>query len=392
MRISVGIDIAKEIHWVTAIDADGVVRIDRKLLNTPTDIASLADQLADLGGSVRIGLDVIGGIAGLAEAILAEAGFTLVHVPGLAVNRARQGTVGGENKSDPRDARTIADQVRTRSDLRTIEPATELDLEIRLLVRRRRDLVDAQTQRLSRMHDLLVGIFPGLEACLDLRTKGPLHLLTRYVTPAELRAVGQKRLGRHLRAAGGVPNVEALVDRALAAAAEQTIAVPAERMTARLIRELAMEALASRARLIELDGELEALLERHPDAALIHSLPGMGVVLTAELIAEAGNLSRFRSADALASAAGMAPVLRQSGKTRFLRRPAGGNKSLKRIFYQSAFCSLSHDDSRTFYDRKRREGKRHHQAVIALARRRVNVLWAVVQSRTPFQTGFKTTA
>jgi transposase len=392
MRISVGIDIAKEIHWVTAIDADGVVRIDRKLLNTPTDIASLAEQLADLGGSVRIGLDVVGGIAGLAEAILAEAGFTLVHVPGLAVNRARQGTVGGENKSDPRDARTIADQVRTRSDLRTLEPATELELEIRLLVGRRRDLVDAQTQRLSRMHDLLTGIFPGLEACLDLRTKGPLHLLTRYVTPAELRAAGQKRLVRHLRAASGVPNVEALVDRALAAAAEQTIAVPAEHMTARLIRELATEALANRARLIELDRELEALLKRHPDAALIRSLPGMGVVLTAELIAEAGNLSRFRSADALASAAGMAPVLRQSGKTRFLRRPAGGNKCLKRIFYQSAFCSLSHDDSRTFYDRKRREGKRHHQAVIALARRRVNVLWAVVQSRTPFQTGFKTAA
>jgi transposase len=392
MRISVGIDIAKEIHWVTAIDADGVVRIDRKLLNTPTDIASLAEQLADLGGSVRIGLDVVGGIAGLAEAILAEAGFKLVHVPGLAVNRARQGTVGGENKSDPRDARTIADQVRTRSDLRTLEPATELDLEIRLLAGRRRDLVDAQTQRLSRMHDLLTGIFPGLEACLDLRTKGPLHLLTRYVTPAELRAAGQKRLVRHLRAASGVPNVEALVDRALAAAAEQTIAVPAEHMTARLIRELATEALANRARLIELDRELEALLKRHPDAALIRSLPGMGVVLTAELIAEAGNLSRFRSADALASAAGMAPVLRQSGKTRFLRRPAGGNKCLKRIFYQSAFCSLSHDDSRTFYDRKRREGKRHHQAVIALARRRVNVLWAVVQSRTPFQTGFKTAA
>lgn len=391
MRISVGIDIAKEIHWVTAIDADGVVRIDRKLLNTPTDIASLADQLADLGG-VRIGLDVIGGIAGLAEAILAEAGFTLVHVPGLAVNRARQGTVGGENKSDPRDARTIADQVRTRSDLRVIEPTSELDLEIRLLVRRRRDLVDAQTQRLSRIHDLLVGIFPGLEACLDLRTKGPLHLLTRYVTPGELRAAGQKRLLRHLRAAGGVPNVDALAERALAAAVEQTIAVPAERMTARLIRELAVEALANRTRLIELDRELEALLERHPDATLIRSLPGMGVVLTAELIAEAGNLSRFRSADALASAAGMAPVLRQSGKTRFLRRPAGGNKSLKRIFYQSAFCSLSHDDSRTFYDRKRRQGKRRHQAVIALARRRVNVLWAVVQSRTPFQTGFKTAA
>ncbi len=174
----------------------------------------------------------------------------------------------------------------------------------------------------------------------------------------------------------------------------------------------------SRARLVELDRELEALLGRHHrplairlrssrcrshrrDAALIRSLPGMGVVPaksrsdlrdTAELIAEAGNLSRFRSADALASAAGMAPVLRQSGRTRFLPRPNGGNKGLKRVFYQSAFCSLIHDDSRTFYDRKRREGKRHHQAVIALARRRVNVLWAVLHSRTPFQSGFKTAA
>jgi hypothetical protein len=77
---------------------------------------------------------------------------------------------------------------------------------------------------------------------------------------------------------------------------------------------------------------------------------------------------------------------------RFLRRPAGGNRGLKRVFYQSAFCSLEHPDSKAFYDRKRREGKHHHQAVIALARRRVDVLWAVLRTRTPFQTAFKTAA
>jgi hypothetical protein len=225
---------------------------------------------------VRVGLDVVGGIAGLAAAVLAEAGFAHVHVPGLAVNRARQGTVGGENKSDPRDARTIADQVRTRADLRAIEPASELDLEIRLLVGRRRDLVAAQTQRLARLHDLLVGVFRGLERALDLTAKGPLHLLARYVTPGELREAGRRHLLRHLGAAGGLPNTEGLADRALAAAAEQTVVAPAERMTARLVRELAAEALASRARLAELDRELEALLARHPDAALIRSLPGWG--------------------------------------------------------------------------------------------------------------------
>ena len=200
MGISVGIYIAKEMHWVTAIDADGVVRIDRKLANTPGEIAQLITELGELGRTVRIGLDVVGGIAGLAEAMLAAAGFALVHISVLAVNRARQGTRGGENKSDPRDARTIADQVRARSDLRPIQAASELDLEIRLLVGRRRDLVDGQTQRLARLHDLLVGIFPGLERTLDLTTKGPLHLLTRFVTPAELRAAGKKRLVRHLLA------------------------------------------------------------------------------------------------------------------------------------------------------------------------------------------------
>lgn len=388
MRISVGIDIAKDIHWVTAVDGDGVVHLDRKLENTPTALAGLIEELGRLPGTVRVGLDVVGGIAGLAAAMLAEAGFALVHVPGLAVNRARQGTPGGENKSDPRDARTIAEQVRVRTDLRTIEPASELDLEIRLLVGRRRDLVQAQTQRLARLHDLLVGIFPSLERGLDLTTKGGLHLLSGFVTPAELRAAGRKRLVRHLKAAGGLPNVEEMADRALAAAAEQTTSVPAERMTARLIRELAAEALAGRNSLLQLDRELGELLARHPDAALIRSLPGMGAVLTAELIAEAGDLSRFRSADALAAAAGIAPVLRQSGRTRFLRRPTGGNKGLKRVFYQSAFCSLTHPESRAFYDRKRREGKHHHQAVIALARRRVNVLWALVHSRMPFQQGF----
>jgi hypothetical protein len=67
---------------------------------------------------------------------------------------------------------------------------------------------------------LLVGIFPGLEHGLDLTTNGPLHLLTRYVTPAELRAAGKKRLVRHLKVAGGLPKVEALAKCALAAAAD----------------------------------------------------------------------------------------------------------------------------------------------------------------------------
>lgn len=65
-----------------------------------------------------------------------------------------------------------------------------------------------------------------------------------------------------------------------------------------------------------------------------------------------------------------------------LRRSTAGNKALKRVFFHSAFDALVDPESRAFYDRKRTEGKRHNQAVIALARRRLNVVWAILETRT----------
>jgi transposase len=383
-----GIDVAKEAHWACVLDQAGTVVVHHRVGNDPAAIQALVEELAGWAEELVVGIDVVGGIASLAEAMLLAAGLRLVYVPGLAVNRARQATRGGESKSDPRDARVIAELVRARRDLRPVEPGSELELELRLLVGRRRDLVDEQTRRLGRLHDLLASVHPGLERSLDLTTKGGLWLVARFVTPAELRAAGRAGLVEHL-GAGGLrrPQVTKLADQALAAAAAQQLAVPAERLTASLVRELAGEALGCRARIARLDDDLDGLLKRHPDAALIRSLPGMGATLTAEFIAQAGNLARFASADQLAAAAGLAPVLRQSGKVRFQRRPAGGNKDLKRVFYQSAFCSLRSPDSRAFYARKRREGKRHHQALIALARRRIDVLWAILHTRQPFQPG-----
>jgi transposase len=203
MGIWVGIDIAKHVHWACAIDDLGQVLVNQRVPNDPVGLQELIDTLAGLGGEPVIGLDVVGGIAALAQAMLWAAGFRLVHVSGLAVNRARQGMTGGEHKSDPRDARVIADQVRTRHDLRPIEPVSELELELRLLVGRRGDLQVEQTRRLARLHDLLASIHPGLERVLDLTTKGGLWPISRDVTPAEVRAAGRQGLIVHLQAAGG---------------------------------------------------------------------------------------------------------------------------------------------------------------------------------------------
>ena len=392
MDVGLGIDIAKEFHWATAIDDKGAVLIDRRVDNDPAAIDTLVAELAAIvasGGTVTAGLDVLSGIAGLLTAMLHEAGIRCVHVPGLAVNRARRATVGGENKSDPRDAKVIAEQVRARDDLRPVEPPDERDVEIRLVVGRRRDLVVDQTRRAGRLRDLLTGIHPGLERVIDPTHKASLVLLSRYVTPAEIRHAGQRRVIDYLLREGVRRTVaEPLAAAAMRAAAAQRIAVPGQQRTAELVRELAADLLAGRDRLQGLERELTELLDRHPDAALIRSLPGIGATLTAEFIAEAGNINRFHSSDALAAAAGLAPVLNQSGKVRNLRRASGGNKNLKRVFYQSAFCAIRVDPaSRAFYERKRAEHKRHHQALIALARRRVNVLHAILRTRRPYQPG-----
>jgi transposase len=395
MPLAVGIDVAKQLHWACVVDmATGKQLTSHQVENTPETIGALIaeiDELTTERGSATVGIDVLGGIAGLLTAMLLEAGLRVVHTPGLLVNRSRRATRGGERKSDPADAKVIADQVRLRAgtdELRTIEALAEPDAVLQPLVGRRRELVTDQTRRLSRLRDLLTATHPGLERQLDVTTKTGLWLLTRYVTPAEIRDAGVDTITAHLGAAGGLrrSRIDALARGVVDAAHAQRVAVPGETTAARLIRELADDALTARDRLARLDSEIVEALDHHPDGPLIRSLPGMGVVLTAEFLAEAGGLHRFPTPDALASAAGLAPVLQQSGKMHYLRRSHAGNKALKRVFYQSAFCAIQRDPlSKAFYRRKRADGKRHHQALIALARRRVNVLHAMLRTRTEFR-------
>ena len=77
----------------------------------------------------------------------------------------------------------------------------------------------------------------------------------------------------------------------------------------------------------------------------------------------------------------------QSGKSRALRRAFGGDKALERVFFQSAFCAVTTEDpvKTAFLARKRREGERHNQAIIALARRRVTVLWTMIRRGRLFE-------
>jgi len=160
--------------------------------------------------------------------------------------------------------------------------------------------------------------------------------------------------------------------------------LPAAELKTELIAEIASELRRTKGRIAELDERLEGLASSNPSARIVRSLPGMGTIFSAEFVAEVDDIGRFASSDALAAAAGMAPVLRESGNSSHSRRSRRGNGVLKRALYRSGFSSSAHHDpSSEFHCRKRAEEKTHHQALIALARRRVNVLWAMLRDGQP---------
>ena len=214
-------------------------------------------------------------------------------------------------------------------------------------------------------------------------------LLTQYQTPEQIRTAGRDGLITHLRRHRAL-HAAKLADLVLAAAGRQSLTVPSQdtaaALAAALAAELAGHLLHLRERIKGTDKAIAAGVETLPQAAVLRSLPGIGPLVAAEFTVAVGDLSTFPSADHLAAYAGLAPVPRDSGRrVGNLHRPQRYNRRLRHVFYMSALATLKADGpNRSYYQRKRAEGRKHQQALIALARRRVNVLWALLRDNRPF--------
>ena len=239
----------------------------------------------------------------------------------------------------------------------------------------------------NRLRELLAGICPALERQFQFRRRPGLVLLCGYQTPSSLRRIGVRRLAGWL-ARRGVRNAEATAARAVQAAQAQCAVLPGEQRAARIVADLADQILGLDARIKDVDCDITDVFRGDERAKVIESLPGMGSILGAEFLAVVTNLGAYKDAGHLAAHAGLAPVPRDSGRrTGSLRRPRHYDWRLRRLFYLSAQTAMSRrGSSRDFYRKKRSEGLVHTQAVLCLARRRVNVLWAMIRARRPYAT------
>ncbi|WP_406292718.1 IS110 family transposase [Embleya sp. NBC_00888] len=385
--VFLGLDVGKGEHHATALTPAGKKVLDKRMPNSEPKLREVFAKLATKHGTVLVVVDQPASIGALPLAVARDMGCEVAYLPGLTMRRIAD-LYPGEAKTDARDAFVIADAARSMPHtLRAIEAADEAIAELEMIVGFDDDLAGEATRVSNRMRGLLTQIHPHLERVLGPRIQHPgiLTLLQRFGSPALIRKAGRRRLVNLIRPKA--PRMaERLVDDIFAALDEQTAVVPGTDATALIVPSLAGSLTAVLDQRKVLAARIEELLEAHPLSKVPTSMPGIGVRTGARILIDVGDGSRFPSAAHLAAYAGLAPATRSSGSSIRGEQPSRrGNKQLKRAFFLSAFAALNDPASRAYYDKKTAQGKHHTQALLCLARRRADVLFAMLRDGTFYE-------
>lgn len=381
--VFLGLDVGKEEHHACGLDPDGERVHDKALPQDEAKLRALFERLSKRG-RVLVVVDQPATIGALPVTVARAAGVDVAYLPGLAMRRIAD-LHPGNAKTDARDAYVIAEAARSMPHaLRRVDVGDETLADLEVIVGFDDDLAAEVTRVTNRIHGLLTQIHPALERAISgwIDHKAVLELLVRFGGPTGLRTAGRRRLTSVAKPRA--PRIHAkIVDAITAALDQQSVVVPgttaAELVLPKLARQLS-DLLAQRS---EVARQVEEMLDAHPLAEVLTSMPGIGVRTGARILLEVGDGAAFPTPGHLAAYAGLTPVTRRSGTSIRGEHPnRGGNKKLKNAMFQAAFASLNDSTSRTYYDRKRAQNKKHNAAIICLARRRCDVLYAMLRDGT----------
>nr|WP_108872132.1 IS110 family transposase [Tessaracoccus timonensis] len=385
-NVFVGLDVGKEHHHATALNAGGKRLHDKAL---PQDETALREVFAKLTahGLVLVIVDQPATIGALPVTVARAMGIEVAYLPGLAMRRIAD-LHPGNAKTDARDVYIIAEAGRTMPHaLRRVGGDDDLIADLAVIVGFDDDLAGEVNRVSNRIRGLLTQIHPALERAIGGNISHPavLALLAKYCGPTGLADAGRRRLTTTAKALA--PRMhERLVEAIVKALTEQTVTVPGTRAAELVLPQLAAQLQGLLTQRAEAAKQVEEALDAHPLSQLLMSMPGVGIRTAARLLLDVGDGSAFPTAGHLAAYAGLAPVTRRSGSSIRGELPSrGGNKHLKRALFLSAFAALHDPDSRAYYDRKRAAGKKHNAALVCLARRRVDVLHAMLRNGTYYQ-------
>ena len=386
--IFVGDDWSEDHHDVCLMDQAGNRLAWRRLPEGLTGIRQLHELIAEHAeepDQVVIGIETD---RGLWAGALAAAGYLVFAVNPLAVARYRDRHHVSGGKSDASDAKLLADLVRTdRHNHRPIA-GDSLDAEaIKVLARAHQSLIWARTRHTNAMRSALREYYPAaLLAFEDLAHGDALGVLGRAPTPEQGAHLDLPAIQSALKRGGRKRNIATRAREIRAALrSEQLGAPPAVAAAFGATTRAAVGIIAELNRQIsELEAELAAHFETHPDADIYRSLPGLGVVLGARVLGEFGDdPNRYTDAKSRRNYAGTSPLTVASGKKRAVLARHVRNRRLYDAIDQWALGAINNSPgARTFYDQHRAAGDLHHQALRALGNRLVGILHGCLRHHT----------
>lgn len=397
-RLLVGIDWATEAHQVCVLDEAAAVVGERSVAHTGDAIAGFTAWLEELAAGepsrVAVAIEVP---RGAVVDALVERGFHVYAINPKQLDRFRdRHTVAGA-KDDRRDAFVLADSLRTdRACFRRVQLDDPLIIQLRELSRVDEDLAREGVQLANRLREQLHRFFPQMLELSSAADESWLWALLDLIpTPAAAQRVRVGRVAQLLHAHR---------IRRLSADAVLTTLRTRALFVAPGVVEAATEHIAlllPRLRLVHAQRQrcgqrIEALLERlqaaegpepehceHRDVAILRSLPGVGRIVTATVLAEASAALAARDYHTLRARGGVAPVTNQSGKRRTVHMRYACDRRLRNAFYHWARVAMVRDaPSRTYYAALRQRGHSHNRALRSVADRLLRILIALLRTRS----------
>lgn len=390
MVVFVGDDWAEAHHDVHLMNGAGDKLVARRLPEGLEGIAALHAMVADHAddpSEVIVGIETERGL--WVQALIA-AGYEVYAINPLSVSRYRDRYNVAGAKSDPGDAKVLADLVRTdRHNHRPVAGDSDRADGLKVLARAHQNLIWDRTRHTNRLRNDLREFFPAaLEAFESLSHPDAVAVLTKAPHPDRAQRLSIAQIRSALKRGGRQRNLDTRAAEIHQALRKPQLSAPPALTAAFAITTRALvEVIAGlNDTITELETELADHFEQHPDADIYLSLPGLGVTLGARVLAEFGDdPERYDSAKSRRNYAGTSPRTIASGTKRAVLARHARNRRLYDAIDQWAFCSLQTSPGcRTFYDQRRAAGDLHHQALRALGNHLVGYLHGCLRTHSPY--------
>jgi transposase len=406
VRWFVGFDWAKEQHRACLIDADGKRIAERDVTHSGTGLSEFCNWLLDTTGAqpAAIAVAIEAPHGPVVEGLL-ERGFQVFAINPKQLDRFRDRFSMSGAKDDSRDAEVLGHSLRTdRHAFRRLAIDDPLVIELREWSRMYDELKQEQSRLANRVREQLWRYYPQASELGDPATNWFLDLWEKVPTPAKAARASEQTVARilknhRIRRFDAAEVLRILRQQPLTVAPGTVEAATAHIRTVaarlRLVNEQIKEA---EHQLDKLCAAIEAAAETTPgqmseqrDMAILRSMPGLGRITIATLLAEACEPLRRRDYHVLRALSGQAPVTRRSGKSCIVLRRYACNTRLQNALHHWGRVAIQHDPiSKHRYAELRRRGHGHARALRTIGDRLLHVLCTLLERQTLFDPTLKT--